>query len=170
MDLRKNTVHVWPWVFNVTETTPYKELKSSSLACRPLPVCKLVGVGTPDYLSSWWRIIFIFLHQERTPQYRANGINSASLELRLQHVLGKVTAKCFWKDLISRKDRNSANNERESTSVRSGDLVDAIFESHSKWYKIFMEILEEYIEGHSVSNHPNIKPSIWGIGWNLVQM
>ncbi len=84
---------------------------------------------------------------ERTPQYRAIKSNYASLELSLEPVLGAVTAKCFEKDLISRNGRDTANNQRESKSFRSGGLVDAILdkiETHSKWYDLFMKILEEF--------------------------
>ncbi len=85
----------------------------------------------------------------KTPRYRAIKINSASLGLSLEPVLGEVTAKCFQEDLISKNDRDKAKNQRELKSDRSGGLVDAILdkiESHSKWYDVFMKILEEFPE------------------------
>ncbi len=78
-----------------------------------------------------------------TKQLKAN----AGLKLSLQQVLGAVTAKCFEKDLIGKDDKNTANNLGYSKSVRSQGLVDAILdkiESHSKWYVVFMEILEGF--------------------------
>ncbi len=86
---------------------------------------------------------------KKTSEYQAIKNNYASLKLSLQQVLGEVTAKCFEKDLIGKDDKTTANNLRESKSVRSGGLVDAILdkiESHSKWYEVFMKILEEYTE------------------------
>ncbi len=85
----------------------------------------------------------------KTPQYKAIKSNSATLNLCLQQVLREVTAKCFEKDLISKADRDTANNQSELESTRSGGLVNTILdkiESHIKWYEVFMEILEEFTE------------------------
>ncbi len=85
----------------------------------------------------------------KTPQYKAIKCNSAGLSLSLQQVLREVTAKCFEKDLISRAGRDTANNQRELKSVRSGFLISTILdkiESHIKWYEVFMKILEEFTE------------------------
>ena len=85
----------------------------------------------------------------KTPQYKAIKKNSVGLKLSLQPVLGEVTAKCFQEELISKNYRDIAKNQRELKSVRSRGLVDAILdkiEAHSKWYEVFMKILEEFTE------------------------
>ncbi len=85
----------------------------------------------------------------KTPQYKAIKSNSAGLSLSLEPVLREVTVKCFEKDLISKAGRDTANNQYELKSVRSGGLVNTILdkiESHIKWYEVFMKILEEFTE------------------------
>ncbi len=84
-----------------------------------------------------------------TPQYKAIKSNFADLSLCLEQVLREVTAKCFEKDLINKASRDTANNQKQLNSVRSGGLINTILykiESHIKWYEVFMEILEEFTE------------------------
>ncbi len=85
----------------------------------------------------------------KTPQYKAIKSHSTGLSLSLEQVLREVTAKCFETDLISKAGRDTANNQYELKSVRSGGLVNTILdkiESHIKWYEVFMKILEEFTE------------------------
>ena len=85
----------------------------------------------------------------KTPEYEAIQFNSTSLGSNLEPVLRKVTAKCFEINLIGKDRRDKANDQRELESVRSGDLVNTILdkiESHSRWYEVFMKILEEFTE------------------------
>ncbi len=91
---------------------------------------------------------------KKTSEYQAIKNNYAGLKLSLQQVLGEVTAKCFEKDLIGKDDKTTANDLRESKSFRSGGLVDAILdkiESHSKWYGVFMNILEGFTELNDIA-------------------